>query len=802
MRKLILLLMLASLAVPAAAVSTSHWTQSNAADFTDGKLHDVVVTNLGDVKLSREVKTLLDEDPKIGMVTALAQTPNGTIYAGTAPQGVLLQIAGGKVTTAATIDDAVSITALLAEPNGALLVGATGGKGRVLRIAAPGAKPQEIFSAKDVQYVWGLARSDDGTVYAATGPNGQLFAIHPDGKQEEIYKSDENNLTAMVSDGKGNLYLGTDPDGLVIRLNLQTGNSFVVYNTDEEEITALALDDKGNLYAATGQAAAPAPQQPEPAKDETAGRPQPTTGSPLPSQPPNPAKPPAPNPNPGEPSPIPQQPKVVWPHQRRSDVVSIAFLTGNDDPAPPDVPGVPGQPAEPAPPDAGAAPDDNGAAKGGEANPKTAAEQQADQAKAAGNAIYKIDPDGFVTEVFRDQVVIYSMIASKDVLIVGTGDDGNIYQVDPAAQETVVIAKTDAKQVTSLLAAADGQVYVGLSNTGGIATMSDGYAGTGTYTSAVLDGTQVSRFGVIQMHGSLPKGTKLTVATRCGNIKDAQAQGWSAWTAEKDAQEFLHIDSPPARFLQYRITFATTDPARTPIINDIDVAYQLPHLAPVIKSIKIIDAQQAAAAGGGQGAPPPPGGKPGDTPKPQGTGAQTITWDASSPDDDSLVYTLYFRTAPAGPWIMLKDKLTDPTFTWDTKSVADGRYQVDVIASDAAANPAGDGKTASRVSDVLVVVNTAPVIGDLKSAVTGRSVKIDLRVTERVGTIASMDYSVDSNDVWQAVLPVDKIFDEPEESVSFSVNDLPPGEHQITLRATDDRGNVGLQTVTVTVAEK
>jgi DNA-binding beta-propeller fold protein YncE len=182
MRKLILLLMLASLAVPAAAVSTSHWTQSNAADFTDGKLHDVVVTNLGDVKLSREVKTLLDEDPKIGMVTALAQTPNGTIYAGTAPQGVLLQIAGGKVTTAATIDDAVSITALLAEPNGALLVGATGGKGRVLRIAAPGAKPQEIFSAKDVQYVWGLARSDDGTVYAATGPNGQLFAIHPDGK--------------------------------------------------------------------------------------------------------------------------------------------------------------------------------------------------------------------------------------------------------------------------------------------------------------------------------------------------------------------------------------------------------------------------------------------------------------------------------------------------------------------------------------------------------------------------------------------------------------------------------------------
>ena len=51
--------------------------------------------------------------------------------------------------------------------------------------------------------------------------------------------------------------------------------------------------------------------------------------------------------------------------------------------------------------------------------------------------------------------------------------------------------------------------------------------------------------------------------------------------------------------------------------------------------------------------------------------------------------------------------------------MADGRYEVKVVASDAAANPPGQGKTASRVSDPVVVDNTPPVIGDLKATEQG-----------------------------------------------------------------------------------
>src|SRR4029077_1221630 len=90
-------------ATTAFAVTTSHWVHTNEADFKPGTFHNVVATNLGDLKLSRAVKTLLEQDPKIGAVYALAEARDGTIYAGTGPQGVVLQVKGEKVSTVAQL---------------------------------------------------------------------------------------------------------------------------------------------------------------------------------------------------------------------------------------------------------------------------------------------------------------------------------------------------------------------------------------------------------------------------------------------------------------------------------------------------------------------------------------------------------------------------------------------------------------------------------------------------------------------------------------------------------------------------
>jgi hypothetical protein len=803
---------------PLLAVTTSHWVHANEADFNAGTLTNVVVTNQGDVKLSRAVTVIQEQDADVTTVNALAQTPDGVIYAGTGPKGILLAVKDSKVTTAATIDNTVNILSLLVDSKGGLLLGTGGDKGRILRIAKPGDKPKEIFAEENVQYIWALVETPDGNIYAATGPNGQVFEIKPDGSHDELYKCSEDNITSMIGDGKDLLYLGTDPNGLVIRLNRKTKEAFFAYNAGETEITALALDGSGNLYAATGEVsdhqAAQAPEQTE----KPAGRPESTGSSPpIPANPvPTPPQPtPAPNPNPGEPQPIPKG------HSMRINPPDgpkmMGILTdGGDDPGGGNDPGggggnAPGE--QPGPGQNPASPQPASNHPAATNAPASTPEQPAQPQAPEGNAIYKIDASGFVTEVFRQDVVIYSVILQGNSLLVGTGDDGNIYLVNPSAQETAMLAKVDAKQVMCLLPVKDGSVFMGLANTGGISSMTAGYASEGTYLSPVLDATQVSRFGRIQLHGLLPSGTKLQLATRSGNVKDSDSPGWSPWTEDVDAEEFLPVRSPAARFLQYRLTFSTTDPSLSALVDHVDVAYQIPNMAPVVKSVRIgasgsdsgqtdngpgdNSTAESAPAASSSGASVP--GHAGDSgaKSPGGTGTQTITWDASDPNNDALTYTLYFRRDPQGPWVLLKDKLTQTSFDWDTRTVADGNYLVKVVASDALANPPGEGKTTSRVSDYFVVDNTPPTIGDVVYKTAGDAVTISLRAQDRTSTIANVEYTVDSSDQWQSLLPVDGIFDAPDELVRFSINGLTPGEHQVTIRATDSHGNQALQSLII-----
>ena len=549
MKYLLPILVFAAVALPAAAVTTSHWTQANEADFKAGKTHNVVTTSLGHLRLARSVKTLLAEEAKVGAVYALAEAADGTVYAGTGPQGVLLRIKGDHVETAAELGDGVNIACLLVEPTGSLLIGTGGAGGIVYRLDHPEAapdkagKPRQIFQEDGVQYVWAMARAADGTTYLATGPTGTLFELKGDGSHAVLLKTDENNLTCLASDGKDLLYAGSDTNGLVYRVNRRTRESFVLYNAAETEIGALAVDAKGILYVGTSQAS----DQPPAADDATAGKDKVghpeggPGGAPIDSNPPAaPTPPPAPTPNPGQADPIPKN-MMILPADG-PDGGDPGGDPGGKDPTDPTPPAKPaGTPKPPAPP-----------------TQQTANPAPTGQPASNGNAVYRIDPEGFVTEVFRGPVLVLAMAAARDgSVLVATGSEGQVYQINPAADETAVIAHTDAKQVTALLPARDGRVMLGLSNTGGLAVMGSGYADTGTYTSQPFDAQQTSRFGKVQLHGTLPAGTTLTVATRSGNTKEPTDDGWSKWSPELPAAEFVQAKAPPARFFQYRLTFGT-----------------------------------------------------------------------------------------------------------------------------------------------------------------------------------------------------------------------------------------------------
>src|SRR5438046_1152722 len=156
MRRIFLPMLLMAIAAPALAVKTSHWTHTTEADFKQGTFKNVVTTNLGDLKLSREVKTLLGQDARVSAVYALAQAPDGTIYAGTGPEGVLLAIKDDKVTTAADLGQHTNLYSVLIDSKGRVLIGTGGEKGEIYRIDKAGEKPKSIFSSDDVQYVWSM----------------------------------------------------------------------------------------------------------------------------------------------------------------------------------------------------------------------------------------------------------------------------------------------------------------------------------------------------------------------------------------------------------------------------------------------------------------------------------------------------------------------------------------------------------------------------------------------------------------------------------------------------------------------
>lgn len=749
--------------VPAAlihAAKTSHWTHTTEADFKDGNFTNVVATNLGDIKLSRQVKDLLGQDSRVAAVFSLAQGSDGTVYAGTGPEGVLLAIKDDKVSTAATLEGHVNIFSVLIDSKGRLLLGTGGEKGEIYRIEKAGEKPKSIFTAEDVQYIWAMTEASDGTLYAATGPNGQLFQINADGTSKVLLDTDENNLLSMICDGKDLLYVGTDPNGLLYRVDRKTGEFFVLYDAAEGEISALARDAKGNVYAGTSAASDSGGAGDEGAAEQV-GRPDPEAHSdPIPSQPAGTPKPPeVPNPAPGEPLPIPKEVRPL----------SLLLLQAEPGESPSGVP-------EPHP---GPTSRKSSHEPSAPQKPKPSSEHGS-ATPAEGNAIYRIDPEGFVTEVFRQPVSVFSIIEQNGTLLVATGDEGAVYQVNPDAEETLILAKTDSKDVVCLLPGKDGRVFMGLANSGEIAAMSSGYAAEGTFTSAVLDAKQISRFGKVQLRGALPMGAKLTISTRSGNVEEAAAPGWSKWSDEIPAVEFVQVPSPSARFFQYRLTF-TSDSKVTPVVEEVSVAYQLPNLAPQIKSVRLPESSDE------------------DSSAHRGTGSLTISWDATDPNEDDLEYALYFRNGARSPWIMLKDKLKDATFDWDTRGVGDGRYEIKVEASDSVANPKGAGKTASRVSDPILVDNTAPVIGDLKSSVAKADATVKLTVADRASTVAKLEYCVDSSEDWQLVLPSDNIADSPLEAYEFVVSGLKAGAHQIRVRAADAKGNRAFESINVSV---
>ena len=712
---------------PAGAVRPDKWVHNDPPAFDKGKRADTVVSSLGTVRLGRRLTPVAGPHDQVDFVNALAGGGDGAVYAATSPNGLVLRIDGDQVSTLATLDTP-HVFSLLWSADRTLLAGTAGEQAAIHEIDAAG-KTRELWSSDQAAYVWAMARGADGTVYAATGPQGKLFAIAPDGAAREVFTAKQKNLLSMAITAKGMLIVGSDTDGIVYRVDPARGKAFALYDAPEAEISAVAVDAAGNVYAATASTAAAKPGS-KVTVSKPAGRPDTASGG---------------------------KPATTAP---RASTIRRGPGSPTGGPTPPAAGGKPGKPQ-------------------------------------AGNAVYRIDPQGFVREVFKQPVIIYAMIEHDGKLLLATGRDGKVFQVDPGAEETLVLAEPAAAQVVSLLRTAGGELMIGTANPGAVMRVEPAFAETGTLRSEVLDAGQISRWGRAVVEADAPEGTRVTLATRSGNVADPDTGLWSEFSPELDAAKGVQIPSPSARFLQYRLTLTTTKPEQTPTVHEISLARQMDNLPPRIGAIQVLDPKQHGKPKPGQ----PPGPKP---PSKTPPGVLFVRWQAADPNGDTMVYDLYFRSAGGTSWIKLADDQQQPQYLWDSRTVADGEYEIRLVARDDPDNPPGTGLADARISDPVVIDNTPPQLRQLKAEpVAGRKgvYRVAAQATDAHSDVTAVHYSIDSSETWVAVLPDDDLFDSGHETFRFDTDPLSPGSHRLSVRVSDAADNTCYVALAIDVPE-
>jgi len=736
------------------AEHTRQWRQTDFPDFQRGTAKGVAIRSDG--KLLPSPKFDAFADPNLAYLWELRMDSQGHLFAAGGSDAKVLRFDdAGKATTVFESSE-LAAQAIAFDSKDNLYVG-TSPDGKVYKVT-PGGQKSVFFDPK-TKYIWALAVDPQGSLFVATGDKGQVFVVTPDGKGQVFYQSDERHARSLAFDSKGNLLIGTEPSGLILRVEVQrkaadaapvAGASFVVYETNKSEVTSLVTDSSGNLYAAS-----------DGEKIAIQGAPRVLPGVPVQSS-----------------APIGNTQGVI--------VVQDQPVMSQQ-PAPYPFPAVSG-----------------------------------------GAEVVKIAPDGSPETLWtsRDDLVYALGLTPAGKLLLGTGDKGTIIELE-GDQIYSSVAKTASAEVTSFVAGPGGRIFAATANAGKVFSLGPGYESNGSFESNTFDAKIFSRWGRLTWWGE--NGVmQSTVAfyARSGNTSNPD-NNWSAWAGPYKASGADGVNCPPGRFVQWKAVFLDTNDAKPPTVSWVGLAYQPKNVAPVIDDVAVQDPGVRvvgySAQPGGPGTSQPvqlrnphgPGANPSSSPAgadsasrtpkvevpPQGyeeKGYQAVLWSAHDDNDDDLLYSVYYRGEGETNWHLLKDKLVQKFYSWDTTSMPDGAYYLKIAVTDSPSNPPDQALSTERPSDRFEIANTPPRIEDLRADAGTATVRVSFAGVSSAGAIAEAQYSVDAGD-WQIVPPVGQLSDAPKESYRFEISGLAAGEHVVAVQVTDGFNNTTAAKVTFTI---
>jgi hypothetical protein len=225
------------------------------AELDKGELKGTVLTSRGEVTLGLEANRLSADG--IGMVWSSVVDNKGVVYLGTGLDGGIYRVEKGKAVLVAQTGQLV-VTSLAFDDRGALLA-ATLPEPTLWRIENPAAIPAgKPVTAKafaklpeDVKHIWALLYSKARrTIYAGTGPLGQVFAIGLDGRAH-VYADTKEDHVLSLAESDRSLLLGTSPGAMLFKVD-GPGQMLALADFDATEVKAIAVRDK-DIYVAVNK---------------------------------------------------------------------------------------------------------------------------------------------------------------------------------------------------------------------------------------------------------------------------------------------------------------------------------------------------------------------------------------------------------------------------------------------------------------------------------------------------------------------------------------------------------------------
>ena len=563
---LVLVMLSASVGQGVTSKITRH---STSKELAAGQSDGVVITSRGTIQLGRAAKVLASEFENVWSVNSIVVS-GGTIFIGTSPNGHVYKYSLGKLTKIFPPEEEAAVAkpepaaakaaesqagepkkdkeaaqdagksekkdegkvieaterlsnqhifAMSLDVAGRLLAGISGDKCRLCRYEA--GKMETIFEPNDAKYIFDIETDNVGNIYLATGPQGRVYVLDPSGKVAQlVYRGRDKNILSVAASRDGFLYAGTDTRGLVYKINPRNKTATVLYDSDEPEITALVAQDgtasqSGVLYATATSASVVEAEQKFAAQQAASGRPE--------SKKEEGGKTPA----------------------EGGTKLKVANTGPGSAPKPPQGPRPAPKPTKP----------------------------------GTASYVYKINKQGYVSEVFSESAVFLCMASQDGKLLVGSGNEARLYSVDPEAERHAILYEDRKASQIAALAVSEQDIYVGTANPAKLILLSSGFASRGTYTSDLIDAGQPAKWGKLQMDADIPRGCKVLVSSRSGNVKDVNDPTFSEWTEPVAITEPIPLRCPVARFCQYRLTLETEDAQKTPIVREVAVASTVPNLA-------------------------------------------------------------------------------------------------------------------------------------------------------------------------------------------------------------------------------